>query len=85
MPDWGLANGPDDHRSHAEMLMETCIKKDKNPHQPCECGGTYEQQSDTGVMNIESLQKFVCDSCEKYTYEWKQKHKDRQKPKFKWD
>ena len=69
MPDYGLARGPDDTRSHGEMMMEGVISEGKNPFKPCDCGGEFEE-SDSDSMVPKGICRFVCDNCGEVTYAW---------------
>lgn len=82
MADWGAANGPNDTRSHAQMMMESVLRKGRDPHQPCDCGGEYEELSHQSPP--EALLEYQCTDCGTLTYEWRDKHKNRQPDEYKW-
>lgn len=91
MSDYGMANGPNDMRSHAEMVGEdpnkimkkaTDSENGVNPFQPCpECGGSFIRNLDRDNFNkdisIPSLVAYVCENCndDVVTYDWAEEHK----------
>lgn len=86
MADWGLANGPNDTRSHAEMMMEVVIKRNRNPNKPCsECGGEFGRIAEDEEEPPEALRTYECSSCGERTYKWKQKSKSQTSDEYTWD
>ena len=70
MADWGFGSGPDDTRSHAEMMMQEAIRRGKNPNEPCTCGGDFEALPRNVEMAPTVIRHYRCMDCGQLTYDW---------------
>ena len=70
MADWSFGSGPDDTRSHAEMMMQEAIRRGENPNEPCACGGNYEALPRSIEMTPKVLRHYRCVSCGSMTFDW---------------
>jgi hypothetical protein len=72
MPDYGVGKGPNDSRSHAEILMDNADAELPHPESECPRCGSEFVEDEHGVLNMKALNKWSCsnDSCDNYTYNW---------------